>query len=216
MTVAVVGGAALGLAGTVYASNKASKSAKRADKRADAADERRMAFEEEKLAEWEETYGGVEDRLSAYYETLTPTLKIAKGLANFEKEKAISMKNFSESMAQRNVDMSGMTAQIESNIAINSAEARARIRAEAPMEIAKEQSAFLSVGLGQNPDEGMRKALSGEQTRSAGLEQQTAQNAGIATGAVVDSVTQLAQAGLDKYAAHRAKKANPDTGDVVG
>jgi len=213
MTVAIVGGAAIGLAGTVYASNKASKAAKKAGKRADAADERRMAFEEKKLAEWEETYGGVEDRLSAYYETLTPTLRIAQGLENFEKEKAVSMKNFSETMAQRNISMSGMVAQVESDVAINSAEARAKIRAEAPMAIAQEQASFLSVGLGKNPDEGMRKALSGEQTRAGNLEDQTARNAGEAAGAVVDSATQLAQAGLDKYAEYRAK-ANPDVGEV--
>ena len=211
MTVAMVGGAAIGLAGTIYASNKASSAAKKAGKRADAADDRRMAFEEERRAEWEDTYGGVEDRLSAYYETLTPTLKIAQGLENFEKEKAVSMKNFSESMAQRNVDMSGMTAQVESDVAINSAEARARIRAEAPMQVAQEQSKFLQIGLNQDPDNGMRNAMSGEQTRSASLEQQTARNAGEASGAVIDSVTNLAQVGLDKYASYKA--ANPTVMD---
>jgi hypothetical protein len=215
MTVAVVGGAAIGLAGTIYASNKASSSAKKAGKRADAADARRMAFEEKKLAEWEATYGGIEDKLSAYYETLSPTLRIAQGLENFEKEKAVSMKNFAETMAQRNINMSGMVAQVESDVAINSAEARAKIRAEAPMAVAQEQASFLSVGLTKNPDEGMRKALSGEQTRAGTLEEQTARNAGEATGAVVDSATQLAQAGLDKYAEYRARtKANPDVGVV--
>jgi hypothetical protein len=212
MTVAVVGGAAIGLAGTVYASNKASSAAKKAGKRADAADARRFAYEEERRAEWEETYGGVEDRLSAYYETLSPTLKIAQGLENFEKEKAVSMKNFSEGMAQRNVDRSGMVAQLENDVAIGSAEARAKIRAEAPMEVAKEQASFLQVGLNQNPDQGMRTALSGEQTRSASLERTTAANAGEATGAVIDAATVLAQAGLDKYADYRAKRkpANPE------
>jgi len=214
MTVALVGGAAIGLAGTIYSSNKASSAAKKAGKRADAADARRMAFEEKKLAEWEDTYGGIEDKLSAYYETLTPSLKIAQGLENFEKEKAVSMKNFGEQMAQRNVDRSGMTAQLENDVAIGSAEARAKIRAEAPMQVAQEQSSFLSIGLNQNPDDGMRNAMSGEQTRSAGLEQQTARNAGEASGAVIDSATQLAQIGLEKYADYRAtrKAANPGIG----
>lgn len=209
MTVAMVGVAAVGLAGTVYSANKASSSAKKAGKRADRADAARMDYEKEVRAEWEETYGGVEDRLSEYYETLSPTLRIAQGLENFEKEKAISMKNFSENMAQRNIDRSGMTAQIESGVAIDSAEARAKIRADAPMEVAREQSRFLKIGLDQDPDAGMRKAMGLEQTRSAGLEATTAANAGTASGAMIDSATDLAQAGLKKYADYRAKKANP-------
>lgn len=209
MTVAAVGVAAVGLAGTVYSANKASSAAKKAGKRADRADERRMDFEREKMAEWEETYGGVEDRLSEYYETLSPTLRIAQGLENFEKEKKIAMDNYKESVAQRNIDTSGMVAETERSTAIDSAEARAKIRANAPMEVAKEQSGFLQIGLKQDPDKGMRGAMSGEQTRSASLERQTARNAGIATGAVVDSATDLAQAGLEKYADWRA--ANPTT-----
>jgi len=210
MSVAIVGGAAIGLAGSVYSANRASSAAKKAGKRADKADAARMAFEEERRAEWEDTYGNVEDRLSDYYETLTPTLRISQGLEAFEKEKGIAMKNFSESMAQRNVDMSGMTAQIESGVAIDSAEARAKIRAEAPMLVAQEQSKFLQIGLNQDPDQGMRTAMSGEQTRSAGLESTTARNAGAATGAMITAGTNLAQAGLDKYAAYKAAKpANP-------
>lgn len=208
MSVALVGAAAIGVAGTIYSANKASSSAKKAGKRADAADARRMAYEEERRAEWEETYGSVEDRLSEYYETLSPTLRIAQGLENFEKEKGIAMKNFQESMAERNVDIrGGLATQIESGVAIDSAEARAKIRADAPMEVAREQSRFLQIGLNQDPDAGMRNAMSGEQSRSAGLEQQTAANAGRASGAVVDSLTNLAQVGLDKYA--NRKSANP-------
>ena len=199
MSVWAVGGAVAGLAGSVYSANKASKSAKKAGKRADAADAKRLAFEEERRAEWEDTYGNVEDRLSDYYETLTPTLRISQGLEAFEKEKKVAMDNYAESMAERNIDRSGMTAQVESDVAINSAEARARIRAEAPMQVAQEQSAFLQIGLGQDPDAGMRNAMSGEQTRSASLESTTARNAGIATGAVVSAATDLAQAGLDKW-----------------
>jgi hypothetical protein len=209
MTVALVGAAAIGVAGTVYASNKASKAAKKAGKRADAADERRMAWEQEQRDEWDATYGATEDRLAAYYDKLTPTLRITQGLEAFEKEKGIAMKNVQEQMAQRNIDRSGMSAELDSDVAINSAEARAKIRADAPMQVAKEQAGFLSVGLGKDPEAGMRAAMGGEQTRSASLERQTARNAGEATGAVIDSVTNLAQVGLNKYADYKA--ANPGT-----
>jgi len=211
MSVALVGAAAIGVAGSIYSSNKASGSAKEAGKRADAADARRLEFEQARFDEWQDTYGPTEDRLAAYYETLTPTLRITQGLEAFEKEKKIQMDNFNKSLAQRNIDRSGIAAQLDSSTAISSAAERARIRARAPLEVAKEQASFLSVGLQQNPDQGMRNALSGEQTRSAGLEQQTAVNAGRASGAVVSSLTNLAQVGLDAWAENR-KKANPVTG----
>ena len=144
MSVAIVGGAAIGLAGTVYASNKASSSAKKAGKRADAANEERMAWEREQWQEWQDTYGNVEDHLSNYYETLSPTLRTVQGLEAFEKEKNIALTNLRENLDQRGIGTSGIEAQLETNVALNSAEERARIRANAPMEVAKEQSGFLS------------------------------------------------------------------------
>jgi hypothetical protein len=210
-----VGVAAAGVIGSAYSSSKATSAAKKAGKRADSADARRMDFEEQRYDEWQETYGPVEDQLAAYYNTLTPTLRITQGLENFEKEKKIAIDNLDQKMAQRNIDRSGMTAQLDSDVAIDSAEARARIRANAPMEVAKEKASFLSVGLGQNPNDAMTNAFSAEQARSAGLEQQTAKNAGIAQGAVIDSATNLVQVGLETWAANR-EPANPDAGEGVG
>jgi hypothetical protein len=210
-----VGVAAAGVIGSAYSSSKATSAANKAGKRADSADARRMDFEEQRYDEWQETYGPVEDQLAAYYNTLTPTLRITQGLENFEKEKKIAIDNLDQKMAQRNIDRSGMTAQLDSDVAIDSAEARARIRANAPMEVAKEKASFLSVGLGQNPNDAMTNAFSAEQARSAGLEQQTAKNAGIAQGAVIDSATNLVQVGLETWAANR-EPANPDAGEGVG
>jgi len=198
-----VGVAAAGVLANAYSADQAGSAAKKAGKRADRADERRMDFEEKRYDEWQETYGPIEDRLADYYEALTPTLRITQGLEACEKEKGIAMSNYKEMVAQRNIDMSGMVAETERSTAIDSAEARAKIRADAPMQVAKEQARFLQIGLNQDPDQGMRTAMSGEQTRSASLERQTARNAGVASGAVIDSATDLAQAGLDKYAAHK-------------
>ena len=210
MTVAIVGGAAIGLAGSVYSANKASKSAKRAGKQAAESDAARLAFEQEKYDEWQETYGPTEDHLAEYYNTLSPTLRTVQGLEAFEKEKDIALTSMRENLAQRGIETSGISGQLENDAALYSASERARIRADAPMSVAKEQLGFLKVGLDQNPDEGMRDTLGDSQSRAQNIESITAQNAGAASGAVVDSVTGLAQAGLDKYAEYKA--ANPSGG----
>ena len=199
MSVAIVGGAAIGVAGSIYSANKASKAAKRAGKQAAAADQARMDFARERQDEWEATYGATEDHLANYYETLSPTLRTVQGLEAFEKEKDIALTNLRENLDQRGIGTSGIAAQQETDIALASAGERARIRAAAPMEVAKEQSSFLQIGLGQDKYGGMDAALNQQQTNANRDERITAQNSGLATGALVGSVTDLAQAGLTKY-----------------
>ena len=220
MSVAIAGVvvAGIGVAANIYSSSKATSAAKKAGKRADAADDRRMDFEEKRYDEWQDTYGPLEDRLADYYETLTPTLRITQGLEAFEKEKGIALSNFREAMAERNVDRSGVAMQVEKDTAIQSAEVRAKIRADAPMEVAREQSRFLQIGLGQNPDQGIREGLTTEQTRSSGLESQTARNAGQARGAMIDSLGDFAQMGLttwrESIAANPTTRSTSSTGGV--
>lgn len=215
MSVAIVGGAAIGVAGTIYSANKASKSAKRAGKRADAAEERRLAFEQERIDEWEATYGTVEDQLANYYETLSPTLRITQGLEAFEKEKERGMKQLNETLAQRGIDRSGMAAQIETQVAVDSAEERARIRAAAPMEVAKEKLGFLNTGIARDPYNNMSQALQGQELTRTNEHWMAAQNAGEASSALVGSITDLAGAGLNKYAEYRATKKANTTGEPI-
>ena len=197
MSVALVGAAAIGVAGTIYASNQAGKAAKKAGKKAGDADAERMAFAREQYDEWQATYGPVEDQLAAYYETLSPTLRTVQGLEAFEKEKNRALTNLNENLAQRGIATSGIAAQQNTEVAINSAGERARIRAAAPMEVAKEKLSFLQVGLGQNPNSGVTNALSTQQTNANNIANTTARNAGNASGAVASSVADLAGAGLN-------------------
>jgi len=211
MSWAVVGGAAIGLAGSVYSSSKSSKAAKQAGNQAADADAERLAFEREQYDDWQDTYGGIEDSLADYYETLSPTLRISQGLEAYEKEKNRAMSDLQDSFAQRGIETSGIKAQTDTSVALSSAAERARIRATAPMEVAKEKLGFLQVGLGQNPNAGMRDALGDTQTRAHGIENITARNAGEASGAVIDAATNLGQAGFSAWASNR-KPANPNTG----
>ena len=193
---AVVGAAVIGVAGSAYSADKASGAANKASKRASDADAARLGFEREQYDEWQATYGPIEDSLAAYYNTLSPTIRATQGLEAFEKEKNIALTNMRENLAQRGIDMSGIAAEQELQIAVGSAEERARIRAEAPINVAKEKLGFLQVGLGQDPSEGMSGALTDAQRNAQRNELITARNAGQASGAVVDSFTDLAQAGF--------------------
>lgn len=210
MTVAIAGVvvAGVGVAANLYMADQAGSAAKKAGKRASASEQKRLDFEQEQWNEWQDTYGPTEDRLAAYYEALTPTLRITQGLEAFEKEKERAMTNLRETFAQRNIDRSGMSAEIDRSVAIDSAEIRAKIRADAPMEVAKEQAGFLQIGLGQDPNAGVRGALTNETNTANRNELIAARNAGQATGALVDSITDFAQLGLDTWSDKR-KAANP-------
>ena len=196
MTWWAVGSAAVSVVGSVYSSSKASSASKKAGNQAADAEAARLGFEREQYDEWQATYGPIEDSLAEYYDTLTPTLRTVQGLEAFEKEKNIALTNMRENLAQRGIDTSGIAAQQELQVATGSAEERARIRAAAPMEVAKEKLAFLQVGLGQDPSSGLSGAFQDSQRNAQRIELLTARNAGVASGAVVDSFTDLAQAGF--------------------
>jgi len=199
MSGAIIGGAAIGLVGAIITSKGAKKSAEEAAEIATDAEDARLDFEREQWQEWRDTYGPIEDSLAAYYETLTPSFRATQGLEAHEKEMNRARQNLSENLAQRGIATSGIAAQVETELAVSSAEERARIRAAAPLEVAKEKLGFLQVGLGQNPEAGMRDALGDVALRTQQDARVTAQNAGVASGAMISSFTDLAQAGFTAW-----------------
>ena len=206
MSWAVVGGAAIGFAGTLITSRSASSTAREAGDQASDAEQARLDFEREQWQEWQDTYGNVEDQLAAYYETLTPSFRATQGLEAHEKEMNRALKNLRENLDQRGIGISGIAGQVETEFAVSSAEERARIRASAPLEVAKEKLGFLQVGLGMNPNEGMRDALRSTSDTAQRTAQETARNAGAASGAVIGSFTDLAQVGFTAWMNRRNKE----------
>lgn len=199
MSGAIVGGAAIGVVGSMYASKQASKASDRATAAATDAEAARLGFEREQWDEWQATYGPIEDSLANYYNTLTPSFRATQGLEAHEKEMNRAMKNLNENLAQRGIATSGIAAQQQTDMSIASAEERARIRAAAPLEVAKEKLGFLQVGLGMNPQTGMRDALDSANRTAQSTASIAAQNAGIASGAMIGSFTDLAQAGFTAW-----------------
>ena len=199
MSMAVVGGAAIGLAGSVYASRQSRKAANKATESAEQAEAARLDFEKQQWQDWQDTYGPMEDQLAEYYDTLTPSYRITQGLEAHEREMDRARTTLNETLAQRGIATSGIAAQAETEIAVASAEERARIRAAAPMEVAREKLGFLQVGLGMNPNAGMRDALAGSALNAEERARLAARNAGVASSAMISSGTDFAQTAFSAW-----------------
>jgi len=173
--------AAVGVGVQAYNAKKAGKAADRSAQMAYEAEQAQLEFEKQRHTEWKQTYGDIEQNLAQHYTNLSPTIRVVQGLEAFELEKDAALTELRENLAQRGLATSGLAAAVETDFAISSAEERARIRAEAPMETAKEQLSFLQVGLGQNPANNVSAALGSRASRANNTAMATAQASGQAT-----------------------------------
>lgn len=184
MSWGLVAGAAISVVGGVISSKKASDDAKKARSSQGGA----LAFEQEQYDEWQATYGAIEDNLSEYYSSLTPEYYMSVGLENQEQAFETSMTRINESLAQRGIENSAVAASLTSQAEIDNAEAKAKIRSDAPRQVAADKLNFLQVGLGQNP----ASSVSASMQNNANLLQQQAtlseQRAGQAVGSAVSTV----------------------------
>lgn len=161
--------AALGISAVsaLASSNSASKQAKAADRRqamAMNAQQNELDFAKEQYDDWQNIFGPIQENLSEFYKDLTPDLIETQGLEAIEQERARMTTQLDQNLAQRGISDSGVAAQAQTDIAMQTAEQRAKVRAEAPMKSAQQKLGFLQVGLGQNPQGQVQQAL-GNQTR---------------------------------------------------
>ena len=195
----MVWGAVIGAAGSVLGAGMAKSGADSAAKTAARTDKQRLKFEQDRYDDWKKTYGSVEENLSNYYNTLTPELRMTQGLQAFNEERDAAMTKLNENLAQRGISRSGLAAAIETESALQSAETRAQIRANAPMEVAKEKLGFLNAGLASNPANNVGNALA-DQSRNAGsIAVQAAANSGAATAQAIEAGANLADELADVF-----------------
>lgn len=184
MTWGLVAVAGATLVGGVMASQSASKSAKSASQASAAS----IAFEREKYEDWKGTYGGIEENLSSYYNSLTPEFYEARGLEVFQQEQQLALEGVRSTLAQRGIEDSGIAAATEIAFAQEGAIKRADIRTNAPSIAAEEQRSFLQVGLGQNPGESYSRALSSKATTAGANARESSRAAGEAISSAVTTV----------------------------
>ncbi len=108
-----------------------------------------LEFQKSQYADWKEIYGDIEENLAEYYKELTPTKLTAMGLENQQREFQAARTAIARDYAQRGLTGSGMEAATGTALTYANAEARARIRTEAPEKTVQAKLGFLGVGLGQ-------------------------------------------------------------------
>ena len=152
MAWAVAAVAAIGTGLTVNEARKSRESSEDANDRALDAQDKALAFEQERYDDWKATYGNLESSLANFYGSLSPSYFSAQGMDAFNRQLESTQKRLQEAFVQRGIDPdSGLGLELQTNLDINAAEARASIEAQAPLQAAESQRSFLATGLGQNP-----------------------------------------------------------------
>ena len=151
--------AVTGVGASIYGANKSADSASDATDASADASAAALAFEQEKYDDWQSVYGPLQDNLSEYYNSLSADSYMAAGLQNSEQEFETSMQRINESLAQRGITNSAVSASIEAQAEIGQAENRATIRSEAESAVNQDKQSFLQIGLGLNPSNSVSSAL---------------------------------------------------------
>ena len=159
------GGGALGsvtdvIGITDYAGQeKLQKEAARAGREATAVSKEGLAFQKEQYEDWQAVYGDIQKNLGDYYKNIDPDRLASLGLQNQQRELQLVQADLKRSFAQRGLSGSGLETGVLSDVAIQGALNRAKIRTDAPEQARQLQTNFLSLGLGQGAQ--MRQGISG-------------------------------------------------------
>ena len=194
-----VAGAAISAVGAIGGSVISSKASSKASKRAADAQDAQLSFDMERYDDWQNIFGGVQENLSSYYNSISPDYYVAAGLEAFEKEREAQMGKLNETLAQRGLSNSGLAATVATENAISSAEARASIRREAPRQAREDQSRFLQIGMGQNPGSSISSTLGNIAANAQTQANQASQAAGQAVSSAVSSTGKAIVQGYEAW-----------------
>ena len=171
----------------------------KASKRSADAQDAQLSFDMERYDDWQNIFGGVQENLSNYYNSISPDYYVAAGLEAFEKEREAQMDKLNETLAQRGLSNSGLAATVATEDAISSAEARASIRREAPRQAREDQSRFLQIGMGQNPGSSVSSTLGNIATNAQTQANQASQAAGQAMSSAISSTGKAITQGYEVW-----------------
>lgn len=194
-----VAGAAIAAVGAIGGSVMSSRASSKASKQAAAAQDAQLSFDMERYDDWQNIFGGLQENLSNYYNSISPDYYVAAGLEAFEKERKAQMGKLDETLAQRGLSNSGLAATVATENAISSAEARASIRREAPRQAREDQSRFLQIGMGQNPGSSVSSTLGNIATNAQTQANQASQAAGQAMSSAISSTGKAITQGYEVW-----------------
>lgn len=194
-----VAGAAIAAVGAVAGGVMSSSASSKASKRAADAQDAQLSFDMERYDDWQNIFGGLQENLSNYYNSISPDYYVAAGLEAFEKEREAQMGKLNETLAQRGLSNSGLAATVATENAISSAEARASIRREAPRQAREDQSRFLQIGMGQNPGSSISSTLGNIATNAQTQANQASQAAGQAMSSAISTTGKAVVQGYEAW-----------------
>lgn len=194
-----VAAAAVVAAGSIAGGVMSSRASSKASKRAADAQDAQLSFDMERYDDWQNIFGGVQENLSNYYNSISPDYYVAAGLEAFEKEREAQMGKLNETLAQRGLSNSGLAATVATEDAISSAEARASIRREAPRQAREDQSRFLQIGMGQNPGSSVSSTLGNIATNAQTQANQASQAAGQAMSSAISTTGKAVVQGYEAW-----------------
>lgn len=162
--------------------------------------------------EWQAIYGPIEENLGEFYNQLTPETYTAAGLEyNQEAFQKTKTQTF-ETLAQRGLDSSGITAAIDSKLGVEKAKMDATTRRDAPFRVAQEKTGFLSQGKGgptYAPQGTVGNVMASNQMPNA--LQNEANIASANASSLWGSAGNMLSTGVNYFAKNRAPTANTGT-----
>lgn len=108
-------------------------------------------FARRQYEDWQDIYGDVQENLAEYYETLSPESITSLGLQEQSKATQLAREEIKQSFASRGLAGSGFETSTMTDLALDDARSRARIRVAAPDMVRGQKENFLRIGLGQKP-----------------------------------------------------------------
>ena len=196
---ALLVGAGVTAAASIYSANKADENADNAQQSADQRADQAQQNAVQRQGAWESVYGSVESNLANYYNTIDPSVIAAQGMESFEKERTESLARARENLAQRGLSSSGVSADLEISSAMTRGSERAKIRAEAPMKAAQQRMEFLRLGMGSNPDRATQTAFNNQASNAQGQANQAQSTADQAASDAATATTQAVGAAVNAY-----------------
>jgi hypothetical protein len=128
-------------------SKKSLKTANALNKEQIATAKENLQFAKDQYADWQSIYGPIEKNLGEYYKNLSADKITAMGLQNQQMEFQTAMASMERDMAQRGISGSGVEQGERNKATFQNAEARAKIRTNAPEVVAQAKQSFLTLGL---------------------------------------------------------------------
>ena len=143
------GSLALGAAG-LYNSYSQGKAAEEAGAASNATANEQLAMAKEDRARYEDIYGSLEKNLGDYYTNLSPTKQEQLGLTRYATQFKDAQDTYKANMAQRGLTGSGIAAEGDLRMQMQSAVDKSNIVNAAEEQTRNDQLGFLGVGLGQS------------------------------------------------------------------